>query len=129
MMPYVNPNDKKFQAVPYIPFIDYKTGKSSYELSLDTKEYWKPLSKVVEDYLNHNDSKFEGYIGLLQRKHIMINRFKYIGKESNELEDNEFLGLTDYTEYENGEDFKKFVLALRPKNVKSMGYQKWHCGR
>jgi len=44
---------------------------------------------------------------------------RYIGKESNNLEDN-LTGLDDpdYLEYDNIEDFKQWILSLKPKDVK-----------
>jgi len=53
-----------------------------------SKEYWKMLYKVFEDYINHAEAKSDGDIGVLERKHIEINKdsIKYIGKEANNLE-------------------------------------------
>lgn len=71
-----------------MPFIDYRTGDSyPNDGSMDTKFYWKPLSELLEDYIDHPESKSEGHIGLLERKHIVIDEssIHYIGKESNEL--------------------------------------------
>jgi len=59
---------------------------------------------------------------IAHRKHIIVNRIRYIGKESNNLEDN-LTGLEkpDYTEYENPEDFRQWILTLKPKDVKDKG--------
>ena len=47
---------------------------------------------------------------------------RYIGKESNNLEDNlTSLDDTDYLEYENIEDFKQWILSLKPKDVRDKG--------
>jgi len=67
--------------------------------------------------LNH---KFDYIDGIAERKHITIDRVRYIGKESNNLEESLVTGIDDdsYLEYENLEEFKKWILALKPKDVK-----------
>lgn len=64
-----------------------------------------PLEKVIWDYWNHHESKSDGDIGELKRKHIFFDSssIKYIGKESNELEESEIIGVSDddYTVYED----------------------------
>lgn len=70
-------------------FLDHKTGKIyPDENSQDTKEYWKMLDEVFEDYINHPEAKSDGDIGLLEHKHLEIDKdcIKYIGKEANNLE-------------------------------------------
>ena len=70
-------------------FLDHKTGKVyPHEASLDTKEYWKMLDEVFEDYINHPEAKSDEDIGVLERKHLEIDKdsIKYIGKETNNLE-------------------------------------------
>lgn len=94
MMSYVD--RKRISEVPFLNFIDYKTGKEyPNETSLDTKEYWKPMSEVFSDYIEHNDAKFDGDLGQMNLKHLEIdkNSIHYIGKESNELERSESLGV------------------------------------
>jgi len=74
----------------------------------------------------HNDNKFDyGKEGIAHRKHIFVNRIRYIGKESNNLEDN-LTGIEepDYLEYENIEDFKQWILSLKPKGVRDKGISK-----
>jgi len=46
------------------------------------------LDETFEDYINHDEAKSEGDIGVLERKHIEIDKdsTKYIGKEANNLE-------------------------------------------
>ena len=53
---------------------------------------------------------------------IVVNRIRYIGKESNNL-DNNLTGIEDpdYLEYDNFDDFKQWVLSLKPKDVVSDG--------
>jgi hypothetical protein len=56
------------------------------------------------------------------RKHIVVNRIRYIGKESNNLDDN-LTGIEDpdYLEYENTDEFLRWVLSLKPKDVRGDG--------
>jgi len=60
------------------------------------------------------------------RKHIVVNRIRYIGKESNNIDEASVLGIDDdsYLEYENIEDFKQWILSLKPKDVRDKGILK-----
>jgi len=85
--------------------------------------YWHTLEDVLTQYVRHNDNKFDyDNEWIAHRKHINADRIRYIGKESNNLEDN-LAGLEDsnYLEYENPEDFKQRILSLKPKDVREMG--------
>ena len=69
----------------------------------------------------------------MERKHVNVIGVIHIGKESNNLEESEFLGVDD-TSYETYEDvrnldkkFKKIapsILKLKPKDVKKFGISK-----
>ena len=126
MMPYISPNDRKFEEVSFRDFIDYKTGKqySSFN-SVDTQQYWKPLTTVLKDYTSHPESKSEGDIGILRRRHITIGNssIEHIGKESNALEESQIFGVKDgnYTQYQN---VKKVILNLNVKSAKAIGISK-----
>jgi len=66
----------------------------------------------LTQYVRHCDNKFDyDNEGIAHRKHIVVNRIRYIGKESNNLEDN-LAGIEepDYIEYKNIEDFKQWIL-------------------
>jgi len=120
------PYDKDIRGIQYKPFIDYRTGKTSDKLDLDSWEYWYTLEDILTKYVRHNDNKFDyDNQGIAHRKHIVVNRIRYIGKESNNLEDNQ-LGIEDpdYLEYENPEDFKQWILSLKPKDVRDKGISK-----
>lgn len=99
-------NKSKYDEVPYMSFIDYKSG-SIYPKSgsTDTKFYWKRLSHVFKDYLNHSEVKFDGSLGNMIRKHVGLNQdnIKHIGKEANDIEKSDILGVFDgdVTEYSN----------------------------
>ena len=80
--------------------------------------------------MRHNDNKFDyDSEGIAIRKHINAGKIRYIGKESNNLEDN-LTGIEqpDYLEYENIEDFKQWILSLKTKDVRDKGISKKHYG-
>ena len=104
MMPKVD--SSKHSQVPYMEFLDHKTGKIyPHEGSLDTKDYWKMLDQVFEDYIEHPEAKSDGDVGVLERKHLEIDKdcIKYIGKETNNLEFSMVRGVfaEDNNEYVN----------------------------
>jgi hypothetical protein len=81
---------------------------------------------VLTAYVRHCDNKFDyDSEGVAHRKHIVVNRIRYIGKESNNLDDN-LAGIEgpDYLEYDNIEDFKQWILSLKPKAVIDTGISK-----
>jgi hypothetical protein len=61
--------------------------------------------------------------GTANRKHIIANRIRYIGKESNNLDEVSVIGIDDdsYIEYENLKKFYNWVLGLKPKDVREQG--------
>jgi hypothetical protein len=94
----------------------------------------KTYGEVVEEYEFHAESKCadangnpcdKPTIGLLQRRHIKIDQFKFIGKESNSLENVES-GLehdeknvyTDYVDPKRDEWATKILPALRKARLK-----------
>ncbi|MBS3921970.1 MAG: hypothetical protein KGZ37_02320 [Nitrosarchaeum sp.] len=104
-------------------FMDYNDSTQKYKGT----QYWETIWDTIEKYLVHEESKFEGDIGILQRKHIEVSNVVHIGKESNELEETE-LDTTSYEIYENKDEIEqKFrelipeILKLEPKEVKSFG--------
>jgi hypothetical protein len=75
-----------------------------------------------------NDLKFDYSSNPAKRLYIDANRIRYIGKESNNLEENQ-LGIEEakYLEYSNDHEilksleFKEWILSLKPKDVKNNG--------
>jgi len=115
--------NKDISGIQYKPFIDYKSDTTSDKLPLPSDAYWYTLDDILTKYVRHNDNKFDyDHEGIAQRKHIINDRIRYIGKESNNLEDN-LNGLEDpdYLEYDNIEDFKQWILLLKPKDVRDKG--------
>ncbi|MEM4213484.1 MAG: hypothetical protein QXO63_04165, partial [Thermoplasmatales archaeon] len=65
------------------------------------------------DYIDH----------IAYRKRIIADRIRYIGKESNNLDESMIMGIDDnsYIEYENLKEFYNWVLKLKPKDVRDKG--------
>lgn len=114
------PFAKDLSGTEYRSFTDYRTGLTSDKLLLSTKEYWHCLEDVLSSYVRHDDHKFDYVDGIAHRKHIVINRIRYIGKESNNLDESLVIGIDDqsYLEYGNSEGFRLWILTLKPKDVK-----------
>jgi len=83
------PYDKDITGIQYKPFVDYKSDTTSDKLPLASYEYWHTLEDVLTSYVRHNDNKFDyDNEGIAHRKPIIVDRIRYIGKESNNLDDN-----------------------------------------
>ncbi|MEM4056967.1 MAG: hypothetical protein QW578_08020 [Thermoplasmatales archaeon] len=117
------PYTKDTNGLQYRKFIDYRTGLSSDKLPLPSTAYWKSIEDILTQYIRHNDKKFDYIDGIAQRKHITVDRIRYIGKESNNLEETMIIGIDkdSYIEYENLEEFYDWVLTLKPKDVRDKG--------
>ena len=111
-------------------FVDYYDDSRQ---KLRGKQYWKLFWDVFLDYLNHPESKFDGDIGVLQRKHVTVTDVIHVGKESNRLDESELFGLDDssYEIYcDESKIDKKFkeiaprILELKPKDVKEFEISK-----
>jgi hypothetical protein len=93
---------KRPDEAPFQPFVDYNSGK---RYPGGSQLFWKPLSTGVREYLNHPEAKFnKGHqTGKMKRRHLRIHRSRihYIGKEADEIEETEVLGVDDetYVEY------------------------------
>lgn len=84
---------------------------------------WKPFSDVFWSYVNHPEAKFDGDVGVLKRKHVTVNSVTHIGKESNNLEQVEILGVeeSDYVVYRKGGErlrlYAEKILLAEPKDL------------
>jgi hypothetical protein len=73
----------------------------------------------------HDDHKFDYIDNIAVRKHLIADSIRYIGKESNNLDEPEVIGLNkeDYLEYTNNELFWKevneWILTLKPLDIKN----------
>ena len=101
------PYTKNIDGIQFREFTDYRTGLSSGNLPLPSTAYWKSLQDVLIRYINHSDNKFDYIDGIAQRKHITVDRIRYIGKEANNLDEVNIFGVKDDSvrEYDNLRDF------------------------
>ncbi|HKJ96408.1 MAG TPA: hypothetical protein VJ944_01550, partial [Thermoplasmataceae archaeon] len=61
-----------------------------------------------------------------QRKHVFADRIRYIGKESNNIDEVSVFGVSkdSYLEYQNKEAFVQWILTLKPSQVRERGISK-----
>jgi hypothetical protein len=72
----------------------------------------------------HNDNKFDyDNEGKVLRKYIIADKIRYIGKETNNLDETQITGIeeSDYLEYDNLMEFYNWILLLKPKDVRDKG--------
>jgi len=101
-------------------------------LLLPSQAYWYTLDDILTKYIRHNDKKFDyDNQGIAHRKYIIADRIRYIGKESNNLEDNltgiedpDYLEYTKDHEIVKSEEFKNWILSFKPKDVRDNGISK-----
>ena len=109
--------NKNFQSVIYEKFIDYKSGRI-----LKGQEYWRPLSEIIFNYIDHPESKFDNgdKSGKLSRKHIAQGEIRFIGKEVRNLEE-QFLDVQNPIEYGDEGEIRKVILEMSNKEAKEKG--------
>lgn len=78
------PFTKDYQRIVYEAFLDYETGETKKGL-----HYFKSLSRTIMQYANHPESKFDGNVGILERRHVHSDSVIYIGKEANNIDEQE----------------------------------------
>lgn len=111
----ISPYNTDPQTIVYEPFIDYNTCKI-----LQGIEYWKPLQDVIFNYINHPESKYDGDIGILKRKHIKPDKIIRLGKEANKIEPNK----NNPTIYLNPTEIEEEIRQTTPKEAKKKGINK-----
>ena len=120
MVPFLN--DNKQNQAPFMPFVDYNSGKRCPKDSLESEFYWKPLSESFANYSNHPESKSSGDIGILKRLKIRITKssINHIGKESHNLDELNTTGVNSesYTRYH---DISEKILSIRPRDSWKIG--------
>ncbi len=76
---------------------------------------------------------YDGGIGELRRKQIVISDIEHIGKESNNLEESEVIGVSDndYVIYDNKAEQKimDVIKNMTTKNSRRIGLSKRHLFR
>ncbi|MGP6220509.1 hypothetical protein [Caldiplasma sukawensis] len=118
------PFDKNTRGIEYKPFIDYKSDTASDRLPLPTIAYWITLDDVFTQYVMQGDYKFDyDNEGIAHKKHILANRIRYIGEETNNLDETQITGIEedDYLEYHDVMEFYNWILWLKPKDVRDKG--------
>ena len=108
--PYKNPA----RHVVHEKFVDLHDSKGTI---FQGKDFWKEFWDIFREYLVHKESKFDGNEGKLERKHVKITGILHIGKESNNLDEVEQLGLDSdsYSTYEKPEDLDRKILESKDK--------------
>ena len=101
------------------PCIDYKSGKI-----LQGIKYWKRLGDVLVSYINHKESKMDGSIGILERRHLNVSDFVYIGKEASNLERTGIVDNVRYETYTSNEEISEKIRFMTLKDAKKLGIPK-----
>ncbi|AKB85834.1 DNA polymerase [Methanococcoides methylutens] len=114
----IAPFSKNPQEIVELPFIDYKSDNI-----LQGRHYWKPLSDVFDNYISHPESKFEGSIGVLKRRHLKPKGCIYVGKESNNI-DMQCLEQSQLETFYDLKALEEYILNLTPSKAKEMGISK-----
>jgi hypothetical protein len=103
------------QSIVYEPFIDYATGDIR-----EGSHYFKSLSRTIMQYVDHLEHKFDGNIGILERKHVHVDSVVYIGKEANNINEQE-LDVKKAQEFIDVEFICNFILKLTPEKAMEIG--------
>lgn len=104
------------QAAVYGDFTDYSTGKV-----MTGVEHFQKLSDVLYSYLHHKEAKLDGNIGLLNRRHIEIDGIRYIGKETNKLEENSATLSQPYTTTYGHKEIEDKLFSISTEDAKKIG--------
>ena len=105
------PHSDDSQSIVYDPFTDYESQKVK-----QGPHYFKQLSRTIIEYANHPESKFEGDVGILERKHIHADSVIYIGKEANNI-DEQALDVKKPQMFINKPEIMRKILELSQSQV------------
>jgi hypothetical protein len=111
----LSPYTKDPQTIVYEPFIDYETG-----MIMQGVQYYKPLSKTILQYIDHPEFKFEGDVGQLERRHILVKEIVHIGKEANNIEEEPLDGGTVQV-FMNEEKERLRIVGMRQCDAERAG--------
>lgn len=81
--------------------------------------YFKQLSRTIIEYANHLESKFDGDIGTLERKHVQADFVVYIGKVANNI-DEQVLDVKKAQEFVDVEEIKRKILEMPQKESEAL---------
>ena len=111
----LSPYTKDPQTIVNEPFTDYETGEIK-----QGSHYYKPLSKTILQYLDHAEHKYDGDVGFLERKHILVSDIVHIGKEANNIEDEPLDGGNVHV-FHNREKERLKIIEMRQCDAEKMG--------
>jgi len=111
----ISPYRDDSQSIVYEPFNNLGSGEV-----MQGEEYWKTLDKEILNYINHPESKFQGKIGLLERRHLKPNEIIYIGKESNEIGE-ELIKECHTEKYFDEKKLRDKILVMKPEEARKLG--------
>ncbi|MDR6223515.1 hypothetical protein [Methanococcoides alaskense] len=77
------------------------------------------MSRTIEQYVEHLEHKFDGLVGILERKHAQADEVVYIGKEANSIDEQE-LDVKKAQEFINEKRVYDFVLKLTPEKAREI---------
>jgi len=115
MVKPIAPFSKDPQSIVHQQFIDYNTGEVKCG-----SQYFKPLSRTFMEYIDHPEYKFEGKIGLLNRKDVQADGFIHIGKEANNI-DEQPLKKTDAQVFRDKHIICERILTIRQCDAEKAG--------
>ena len=113
----IAPFSKNSNEAVYKPFVNRGNGEI-----MKGAEYWKTLNDELWRYVKHPEHKFDGYKGVLQRKHIKVDKIIYIGKESNNV-DSALASLNKLEQniYTDHKDLEKTIVEMTVKDAERVG--------
>ena len=79
------------------------------------------MGDVLVSYINHKESKMEGDVGILERKHLYVDGLVYTGKEASNLERTGIVDDVRYETYMSDEDLLERITSLSLEEAKNLG--------
>jgi hypothetical protein len=103
------------QSIVDQPFIDYETGEIR-----QGRHYFKTLTDIFFQYIQHRESKYKGDTGFLERQFIHSDKIIHIGKEVNNL-DKEILEINGAQLFINEKEIAQKILSIRQCQAEKAG--------
>ena len=87
-------------------------------LNSPSKAYWHTLEDVLIKYIRHTDNKFDyDNEGIAHREHVIADGIRYIGKETNNIDETQTQELT-----------RIYTLSMRISGNSITGFYHWSPG-
>jgi hypothetical protein len=113
----IAPFSKNSNETVYKPFVNRGNGQM-----MEGVEYWKTLSDELWRYVKHPEHKFDGYEGILHRKHIVVDKITSIGKEANNVEKALVcLNKLEQNIYTDQKELEKLIRKMTVKDAERIG--------